>query len=77
MTAISEADEEVIKVLELEQEIASIMKYVIDRAGKPAPYYWEVPAHFAVPSVYFPMPEIDTGGETFLTYYIDLSLIHI
>ena len=52
----------------LEQEMASIMKYVIDRAGKPAPYYWEVPAHFVVPSAYFPMPEIDTGGETFLTY---------
>lgn len=73
MTDISEADEEVIKVLELEQEIASIMKYVIDRAGKPAPYYWEVPAHFAVPSAYFPMPEIDTGGETFLTYYMDYA----
>lgn len=60
-------------MLELEQEIASIMKYVIDRAGKPAPYYWEVPAHFAVPSAYFPMPEIDTGGETFLTYYMDYA----
>lgn len=71
MTAISEADEEVIKVLE--QEMASIMKYVIDRAGKPAPYYWEVPAHFVVPSAYFPMPEIDTGGETFLTYYMDYA----
>ena len=67
------ADKEVIQVLELEQEIASIMKYVIDRAGKPAPYYWEVPAHFAVPSAYFPMPEIDTGGETFLTYYMDYA----
>ena len=60
-------------MLELEQEIASIMKYVIDWAGKPAPYYWEVPAHFAVPSAYFPMPEIDTGGETFLTYYMDYA----
>ena len=67
------ADKEVIQVLELEQEIASIMKYVIDWAGKPAPYYWEVPAHFAVPSAYFPMPEIDTGGETFLTYYMDYA----
>ncbi len=58
---------------EFEQEIASIMKFVLDRAGKPAPYYWEVPAHFAVPSVYFPMPEIDTGGETFLTYNMDYT----
>ncbi len=60
-------------MLELEQEIASIMKFVLDRAGKPAPYYWEVPAHFAVPSAYFPMPEIDTGGETFLTYNMDYA----
>lgn len=60
-------------MLELEQEIASIMKFVLDGAGKPAPYYWEVPAHFSVPSAYFPMPEIDTGGETFLTYNMDYS----
>lgn len=57
----------------LEQEMASIMKFVLDRAGKPAPYYWKVPAHFSVPSAFFPMPEIDTGGETFLTYYMDYS----
>ncbi len=60
-------------MLELEQEIASIMKFVLDRAGKPAPYYWEVPVHFAVPSAYFPMPEIDTGSETFLTYNMDYA----
>lgn len=60
-------------MLELEQEIASIMKFVLDRAEKPAPYYWEVPAHFVVPAAYFPMPEIDTGGETFLTYNMDYA----
>lgn len=57
----------------LEQEMASIIKFVIDRAGKPAPYYWKVPAHFSVPSAYFPMPEIETGGETFSTYGMDYS----
>lgn len=57
----------------LEQEIASIMKFVIDQAGGPAPYYWDVPAHFVVPSVYFPMPEIETGGETFSTYNLDYA----
>lgn len=55
----------------LEQEVASIMKFVIDKAGKPAPYYWKVPRNFCVPAVYFPTPEIETGGETFLTYYMD------
>lgn len=55
----------------LEQEMASIIKYIITKADNPAPYYWNVPAHFSVPAVYFPTPEIDTGGETFLTYYMD------
>lgn len=55
----------------LEQEMASIIKFVLDRAGGPSPYYWNVPAHFCVPAAYFPTPEIDTGGETFLTYNMD------
>lgn len=57
----------------LEQEIASIMKFVLDRAGNPSPYYWNVPEDFTVPAVYFPTPEIMTGGETFLTYYMDYT----
>lgn len=55
----------------LEQEMASIIKFVLDRAGGPSPYYWNVPRHFTVPAAYFPTPELDTGGETFLTYYTD------
>ena len=57
----------------LEQEMASIIKFIIDRAESPSPYYWNVPEHFVVPAVYFPTPEIDTGGETFLTYYVDFA----
>lgn len=57
----------------LEQELASIMKYTLDRAANPSPYYWEVPRHFNVPAVYFPTPEITTGGETFLTYSMDYA----
>ena len=53
----------------LEQEMASIIKYVLDRAGGPSPYYWNVPRHFSIPAAYFPTPELDTGGETFLTYW--------
>ena len=55
----------------LEQEMASIIKFVLDNAQGPSPYYWNVPQHFCVPAAYFPTPEIDTGGETFLTYYMD------
>lgn len=55
----------------LEQDIASIIKFTLDKAGNPAPYYWKVPKSFAVPSVYFPEPEIDTGSDTLSTYSLD------
>lgn len=57
----------------LEQELASIIRFTLDRAKNPSPYYWEVPQHFNVPAVYFPTPEIATGGETFLTYSVDYA----
>ena len=57
----------------LEQEMASIIKFTLDRAKNPSPYYWEVPQHFTIPAVYFPTPEIATGGETFLTYNVDYA----
>ena len=57
----------------LEQETASIIKFVTENAGNPYPYYWNVPQNFMIPAVYFPTPEIITGGETFLTYYVDFS----
>lgn len=57
----------------LEQELASIMKFTLDTAGNPSPYYYEVPRSFTIPAVYFPTPEIATGGETFLTYYMDYA----
>lgn len=49
--------------------MASIAWFVIEQAGNPAPYYWKVPESFIVPAVYFSRPEIETGGETFLTYH--------
>lgn len=55
----------------LEQEIASIIKFTLDAAGNPSPYYYRVPQDFVVPAAYFPTPEITTGGETFRTYSMD------
>lgn len=55
----------------LEQEMASIIRFVLDKAGSPAPYYWNVPESFSVPAAFFPTPELQSGGETFLTYYVD------
>lgn len=57
----------------IEQEMASIIKFVLTCAGELPPYYWNVPEHFAIPSAYFPPPEVDTGGETLCTYGMDFS----
>lgn len=57
----------------LEQEIASIIKYILDEAGNPSPYYYEVPQNFVVPAAYFPTPEISTRGETFRTYAMEFN----
>ena len=57
----------------LEQELASIIKFVLDAAGGPNPYYWDVPADFAYPAVFFPTPELDSGGETFRTYRLEYT----
>lgn len=52
----------------LEQEIASLMKYVLLHGGNPLPYYDEVSEDFLVPAAYFPPPEVDSKGDTLLTY---------
>lgn len=57
----------------LEQEIASIIHFLLDATGKPNPYYHAVPEQFTFPAAYFPSPEITGGGETFLTYRLEFS----
>lgn len=57
----------------LEQEIASAIRFIIDSAGGPTPYYHNVPQGFLVPSVYFPPPEIVSAGDTLLTYSLEYS----
>ena len=58
----------------LEQEIASIMRFALDAAGNPAPYFNEVPEGFQLPAVYFPVPELTSGGDTFATYALTYTL---
>ena len=57
----------------IEQETASIIKYVLDNSGNPAPYYYSVPQNFIVPAAYFPIPEITTRGETFRTFACEFA----
>lgn len=57
----------------LEQEIASAIKFILDSAGAPTPYYHSVPQDFLVPAVYFPAPEIISAGDTLLSYSLEYS----
>lgn len=57
----------------LEQEIASAIRFILDAASNPNPYYYSVPEKFTTPAVYFPSLEITTGGETFLTYRMEFA----
>ncbi len=57
----------------LEQEVASVMSFALRYAGKTSPYYWNVPEKFKYPAMFFPQPEITTGGETFQTYAMRYS----
>lgn len=58
----------------LEQEIASIIKFVLEKSGNPTPYYNEVPEGFLLPSVYFPVPEVSSSGDTLATYSLNFIL---
>ena len=55
----------------IEQELASIAKFILTAAGNPTPYYWNIMEDFSRPSIFFPSPEIDSEGETFRTYRLD------
>lgn len=40
----------------LEQEIASVIRFILDSLPGITPYYWDIPEGFVVPSVFFPQP---------------------
>lgn len=57
----------------LEQEIASLIKFTLEKSGNPSPYYYEAPEGFLVPAAYFPPPEITSQGDTLSTYALNYS----
>lgn len=61
-------------MLELEKEAASIAEFVTKAAGKVKPYYCNIPENFAVPSVYFPKPDVTSGNDTFSTYSAEYTI---
>ena len=52
----------------LEKEVASIIRFILDSAEGLTPYYHNIPESFAVPSVFFPSPEITFQPDTFSAY---------
>lgn len=57
----------------MEQEVASIAKYMIENSGGAYPYYWKIPEGFMVPSIYFPEPEVASYGDTFTSFRYEYS----
>ena len=60
----------------LDQEIASIMHYIINAASTPTPlnpYYHNIPEDFSTPAVFFPQPEVTSHGDTLNTYALEFS----
>ncbi len=64
-----------------EQELASVMLYVVKHAGNPELYDGIIMQDFKVPSVYFPPPHVKTAGSTLdaylLTYSWYIKLFHV
>lgn len=62
-------------ILELEQSIASVIRYIQNKADNNAALYFnDLPEAFAVPSLYFPVARTDTQKVTFDTYLTTLYL---
>lgn len=57
----------------LEQELASIARFIFDNTGIQAVYYNEMPESFQTPSLYFPVPEVMTRGDTMNSYALVYS----
>ena len=55
----------------LEQEIASVIRFILDSVPGITPYYWDIPEGFVVPSVFFPQPELTPLGDTFASYVVE------
>lgn len=49
----------------LEQEIASIIRFILDATTGLTPYYQQVPDSFIVPAVYFPQPVLRRAARLF------------
>ena len=67
--------------ISLEQELGAIVRFVQENAGHLHKYFLEMPQDFAIPAVYFPIPETAAKKvtlntmETSLTWYINFFAV--
>jgi len=52
----------------MNQETASIIRFILDAVGDARPYYRPAPEGYGLPSVYFPAPEVLGAGCTLSSY---------
>ena len=52
----------------LDNEMYSIMLYIEKTINPPHVFHTKVPDGFKTPAVYYPVPELLSGGDTFSTY---------
>lgn len=57
----------------LDEELASILHFVLAAAGNPTPIYHEIPESFLVPAIYFPPPELTADGDTLSSYLVEYA----
>ena len=57
----------------LEQELASIARFIYDNTGIQTVYYNEMPESFKTPSIYFPVPDVIARGDTMSSYALMYS----
>ncbi len=57
----------------LDQETASVARFILDVAEGHKDYFDALPERFYVPSAYFPPPEIETRGDTLTTYAMSIT----
>lgn len=58
----------------IEKEVAGIARFVLEHVEFSAVYYHNIPESFAVPSVFFPSPEIEILPDTLNTYSTDYTI---
>lgn len=57
--------------MEMEQEPASIARFILGAVSGLTPYYEKIPQDFIVPSVFFPKPIPTSRGDTFSCYALE------